>query len=64
MSGVWTLDVIMTLVFGVFGVMVAILGFRFRGSICHGVSRVLQFTRKEPGNAKPTFPLKSLEFAL
>jgi len=54
MSGVWSPDVTMTLVFGVVGVIVAILGFRYRGSICHGVSRVLQFTRERPGTAQST----------
>lgn len=49
----------MTLVFGVVGVIVAILGFRFRGSICYGVSRALQFARKRPGTAKFTFPLRN-----
>jgi len=63
MSGVWNPDVTMTLVFGVVGVIVAVLGFRFRGSICFGVSRMLQFARERTGNAKSAFTLKKIPIA-
>jgi len=50
MSSAWTPDITMTLVFGVVGVTVAVLGFKFRGSICHVASQLFQFTRERQGN--------------
>ena len=64
MTNVWSPDAITTLVFGVVGVIIAVLGFRFRGSICHGFSRLLQSGRGRRGTTTADSDLASTDFAM